>query len=232
MNRFTRWSAALILFPAFVAAAPTIQHRPAPEWPGADQTATWTPPANVLTVDRFPEKQPLLEKSINTMIQKTPERMGLPKGVNYRIDSIQIVPEATGIDAMAFVRLTQVVDNTPVSGGEAELVFQWRSKESPLRYTSGRFFPDLKNLPEKAINQEEAERKVWERLSTEITRFETKHAGTFVRWINGAWKTVQVYGVSPQSLIAAVDGSGAVHVWQGRVVGKTLASKEPGPKPL
>jgi hypothetical protein len=200
------------------AATTTPASRPPPEFPDAAQTATWTAPTNVMVAERLPAKQPDFEKALARAIKQNPDKLGLPNGVNLRIDSVQIVPEAEGISPMAMVHLTQVVDGTPVAGTEVAMVIQWTANGSPVRIARGKLYPDVKTLPEKAVGTDEAERKVWTKLSSELTRFGTEPGGTWVRWIDGKWRTVQLYGVNPQTLIAAVDGSGEVYVWSGRLV--------------
>jgi hypothetical protein len=204
---------------------------PAPEFPTAAQTPTWTPPADVIAVEKLPAKQPDFEKALGKLVKQSPEKLGLPAGVSIRIDSVQLVPEAVGIPPMAFVHITQVADSTPVAGTEGTLVFQWGQEKSPLRITEGRLYPAVKALPEKALTAEEAEKKVWDRLTKDMTRFETAHGGTWVRWIDGKWRTIQVYGVTPQNLIAAVDGSGTVFVWGGRLLTKPAVDTK-NTKPL
>ena len=203
---------------AAVLQAAEISRLPAPAFPDASQTSVWNAPAQVLMTERFPEKEPEFGKTLSRMLKQSPEKLGLPMGVSLRADSVELVPEAVGITPMAFIHLTQTAEGTPVAGAEATIVMQWSPAGSPLRFTQGRLYPALKTLPEKAIASEDAERKVWAKLSAEITRFESTSGGVWIRWIEGRWRTVQLYGITPQALIAAVDGSGSVFVWPGRIV--------------
>jgi hypothetical protein len=226
-NRFFAFVAGLALAGSHVQAAVSPSQRPpAPPYPDDVQTRTWTPTTSSLTLERLPDKAPALEKAVAKLLQQSPDRLGLPKDVALKVDSLQVVPETTGIPSMAFVHLTQTVEGTPVAGGEVALACHWQQNQTPFRIMSGRLYPELKNLPEKPLAAEEAEQKVWEKLSSEMTRFETAHAGTWVRWIDGKWRTVQLFGITPQNLIAAIDGAGQVFVWQGRIVGKVSSAND------
>jgi hypothetical protein len=215
-----------LTLPSFSSAG--VARTAAPDFPEAPVTATWKPPTETVKVDPLPSKQAEFEKTLNKIVKQSPNQLGLPSGVPLRVESVQTVPEAVGIPPMAFVRITQVIDNTPVAGTETTLLLQQSTSKSPIHYLQGRLYPELKSLPEKPVAAEEAERKVWEKLSKEMTRFETVSGGTWIRWIDGKWRTVQLFGVSPQNLVAAVDGNGEIFVWPGHVIqAKKTDSKKP-----
>jgi len=199
----------------------------APDFPTAPDVVVWTSTPTNRLVERLPTTSKEFEAAFVRLLKQSPDVLGLPAGATFHVDAVQLSPAADGIPAMAFVRLTQTVEETPVAGTQTAFVVQWSSSGSPLRISQGRLYPDLKKLPEKPLAKDEAEHKIWEKLSTEVTRFETVYGGTWVRWLDGKWRTIQLYGVTPQGVLAAVDGAGTVFTWPGHVAPVPENAKTP-----
>lgn len=199
------------------AAAKVPEMASPPDFPSAPDVAVWTSSPTNRLVESLPTTAKEFEEAFTRLLKQSPDALGLPAGVTFHVDEVQLSPAADGIPAMAFVRLTQTVEQTPVAGTQTTFVVQWASSGSPLRISQGRLYPDLKKLPEKPLAKEDAEHKVWEKLSAELTRFETAYGGTWIRWLDGKWRTIQLYGVTPQGVLAAVDGEGTVFTWPGHV---------------
>jgi hypothetical protein len=188
-----------------------------PDFPSPPDVAVWTSSPTNRLVERLPTNSKEFETAFTRLLKQSPDTLGLPPELSFHIDTVQISTAADAIPSMAFVRLTQTVEGTPVAGTQTTFVVQWLPSGSPLRITRGRLYPDLKKLPQKALDKEDAERKIWGKLSNEVTRFETVYGGAWVRWVNGKWRTIQLYGVTPQGVLAAVDGEGTVFTWPGHV---------------